>query len=138
VLAAAPPVDGVVPPVEEAVPPVEEVVPPVEDTVPPVEATAPPVEDTAPPVEEVVPPVEAAPPVPAVLGLVKVQYGATHLAPWLAHLQSESTVHQPSAPAGWLPAGLHAKTFMPIGTGALLVQLQTASPQAVPGQSMSL
>lgn len=83
-------------------------------------------------------PPEAVPAVPAI-GLVKVQYGATHLAPWLAHLQSASVVHQPSLPTGvWLPAGLHAKALLPIGEAADLVQLQTASPHAVPGQSMSL
>jgi hypothetical protein len=130
---AVPPVDAGVPPVEAGVPPVEGGVPPV---VPPVEGV-PPVDAGVPPVE-LAPPVELEPPVEPAIGLVKVQNGAVHLAPWAMHLQFASVSHQPSEPAGEVPAGLHVNDFRPSGAGCGLFQLHTASPQAVPGQSVSL
>jgi len=120
------PLDGVV-----------DVAPALVDEAPAVVAGAPAVVAGAPAVVAgAPPPPELAPPLPAG-AFVNEQYGALHTAPSPLHLQSASVWHQPSAPTASVPAGLQKKTLVPLGIGDCLVQLQTASPQAVPGQSAS-
>jgi hypothetical protein len=52
------------------------------------------------------PPTPEAPPLPALLGKVRVHCEFRHVAPSVLHLQSASVVHHPSIPCGWVPAGL--------------------------------